>query len=166
MENKITIKSQLRKLSFLIIYMILFIFLFYFTYSIKYMSIVSLLLLGLFTFPTIYIHYNYYKNIRGEILIFENEKIIIKSSRNNSVIVINISDIINISVFMSGARISNIVNRNFAFENYYYYEIKSKNNEIIIINSLYNENLDLMFKKTYPFLKIEIIEVYYPLIKN
>ena len=65
---------------------------------------------------------------------------------------------------MSGTRMVILVNQNFMFEEYFYFEIISTDDKRFIINSLYHNDIDDIFKKKYPSLKIEAINAYYPLI--
>lgn len=165
MKFEITTYTHFKRLWFLIIYFILFIGVLYYTFNIKFMVVVCTLALGIFTFPTLYIHINYYKYLSGEILFLEETQIRIQSLKTNTVSAFNVSEINKVKLFMSGTRIANLVKKNFAFEDYYYYEIEFINKDKIIISSLYNENIDSIFKQKYPSIKIEVVNVYYPLIQ-
>lgn len=165
MKFEITTYTHFKRLCFLIIYFILFIGILDYTFSIKYMVVVCILALGIFTVPTLYIHTNYYKYMSGEILFLEETQIRIQSLKTNTVSVFNVSDINKVELFMSGTRITNLVKKNFAFEDYYYYEIEFINKDKIIISSLYSENIDSIFKQRYPSIKIEVVNIYYPLIQ-
>lgn len=165
MKFKITTYTHFKRLFFLVIYFIFFISILYYTFNIEFMAVICILALGIFTFPTLYIHINYYKYLSGEILFLEETQIRIESLKTNTVSTFNISDINKVNLFMSGTRIANLVKKNFVFENYYYYEIEFINKDKIIISSLYNENIDSIFKQKYPNIKLEVINVYYPLIQ-
>lgn len=127
------------------------------------MVVVCILALGIFTFPTLYIHINYFKYVKNKILFLEETYIKIQSLETNIITVFNLSDINNIKLFMSGTRIARIGSKVFAFEDYYYFEIEL-NNEKIIINSLYNNYIDDILKQKYPSIEIEVVNTYYPLI--
>lgn len=163
MKLEITTYNHFKRLWFLIIYFILFIGVLYYTFNIKYMVVVCILALGIFTFPTLYIHINYFKYVKNKILFLEETYIKIQSLETNIITVFNLSDINNIKLFMSGTRIARIGSKVFAFEDYYYFEIEL-NNEKIIINSLYNNYIDDILKQKYPSIEIEVVNTYYPLI--
>lgn len=65
-------------------------------------------------------------------------------------VVIPLENIKNVRLHISGARMAKLGIRSFIFEDYFYFEIKTNNNKKIIINSLYNNNLDDVFKKNIP----------------
>lgn len=164
MKFEITAYTHLKRLWLLIVYFILFFSTLYYTFNIKYMMLFCIVGLGIFTIPTLYIHMNYYKYVKDKVLFLEEEEIKIHSLDTNTITIFKISDIKKVKLFMSGSRIANLINKHFMFENYYYYEIELHNNDIVIINSLHDGDIDSILKKKYPFVEIEVINTYYPLI--
>ena len=155
---------HLKRLWFLSFYYIVFLSLLYFSSNVKYMTFICLLGLAIFTIPTIYIHINYYDYVKNQVVFLENNLIKIQSIDSESVSIISIENIKTVNLHMSGTRIAKIGSKNFMFENYFYFEIISTDDKRFIINSLYHNDIDDIFKKKYPSLKIETINAYYPLI--
>lgn len=155
---------HLKRLWFLSFYYILILSLLYFSSDVKYMTFFCLLALAIFTIPTIYIHINYYDYVKNQVVFLEDTLIKIQSIDSGSVSIISIENIKKVNLHMSGTRMVKLVNQNFMFEEYFYFEIISADNKRFIINSLYHNGIDDIFKKKYPSLKIETINAYYPLI--
>lgn len=157
---------HLKRLWFLSFYFILFFSLLYFSFDVKYMAIICLLMLGLFTIPTIFIHSNYYRYAKNQIVFLEDTLIKIQFIDSGSVSVIPLESIKIANLHMSGTKIAKMGSQNFMFENYFYFEIISIDDKRFIINSLYNNDIDDIFKKKYPSIKIETINAFYPLITD
>lgn len=157
---------HLKRLWFLSFYFILFFSLLYFFFDVKYMPIISLMMLGFFAIPTIYIHLNYYEYAKNQIVFLEDTLIKIQLIESGSVSIIPLESIKIVNLHMSGTKIAKMGSKNFMFEEYFYFEIISADDKRFIINSLYNNDIDDVFKKKYPSIKIETINAYYPLITD
>jgi len=166
MKLEINPYIHLKRLWFLSFYYIVFLSLLYFSSDVKYMTFICLLGLGVFTIPTIYIHINYYEFVKNQIVFLEDTLIRIQSIDNGSVSIIPLESIKIVNLYMSGTKIAKMGSQNFMFENYFYFEIISTDDKRFIINSLYNNDIDDIFKKKYPSIKIETINAFYPLITD
>src|SRR5690606_1468236 len=164
MKLEVTKYTHFRRLWLFSFYFILFLGFLYFSYDVKYMTIICLVMLSFFTIPIIYIHSNYYRYVKNQIVFLEDDVIKIQLADSSLEVVIPLENIKNVRLHISGARMAKLGIRSFIFEDYFYFEFKTNDNKKIIINSLYNNNLDDVFKKKYPSIKIEIINAYYPLI--
>lgn len=166
MKLELNVYIHLKRLWFLSIYYIVFVSLLYFSSDVKYMTFFCLLALGVFTIPTIYIHVNYYDYVKNQVVFLEETLIKIQLIDSGSVSIIPLESIKIVNLHMSGTRMVKLVNQNFMFEEYFYFEIISTDNKRFIINSLYNNDVDNIFKKKYPSIKIETINAFYPLITD
>ena len=164
MKLELNAYIHLKRLWFLSIYYIVFVSILYFSSDVKYMTFFCLLALAIFTIPTIYIHINYYDYVKNQVVFLEDTLIKIQSIDSGSVSIISVENIKTVNLHMSGTRMVKLVNQNFMFEEYFYFEIISTDDKRFIINSLYHNDIDDIFKKKYPSLKIEAINAYYPLI--
>jgi len=158
--------THLKRLWFLSFYYILILSLLYFSSNVKYMTFFCLLALAIFTIPTIYIHINYYDYVKNQVVFLEDTLIKIQSIDSGTVSILSIENIKTVNLHMSGTKIAKMASQNFMFENYFYFEIISTDNKRFIINSLYNDDIDDVFRKKYPSIKIETINAYYPLITD
>lgn len=166
MKLELNAYIHLKRLWFLSFYYIVFLSLIYFSSDVKYMTFICLLGLAIFTIPAIYIHVNYYDFVKNQVVFLEDTLIKIQSIDSGSVSIISIENIKTINLHMSGTRMVKLVNQNFMFEEYFYFEIISTDDKRFIINSLYNSDIDDILKKKYPSIKIETINAYYPLITD
>jgi len=157
---------HLKRLWFLSFYYILILSLLYFSSDVKYMTFFCLLALGVFTIPTIYIHLNYYEYAKNQMVFLEETLIKIQLIDSGSVSIIPLESIKIVNLHMSGTKIAKIGSKNFMFEEYFYFEIISTDDKRFIINSLYNNDIDNVFKKKYPSIKLETINAFYPLITD
>jgi len=157
---------HLKRLWFLSFYYILILCLLYFSSDVKYMTFFCLLALAIFTIPTIYIHLNYYEYAKNQIVFLEDTLIKIQLIESGSVSIIPLESIKIVNLHMSGTKIAKMGSKNFMFEEYFYFEIISADDKRFIVNSLYNNDIDDVFKKKYPSIKIETINAYYPLITD
>ncbi|SEH62143.1 hypothetical protein SAMN02927937_00539 [Paenimyroides aquimaris] len=164
MKLEVTKYTHFKRLWLLSFYFILFLGFLYFSYDVKYMAIICLLMLSFFTIPIIYIHSNYYRYVKNQIVFLEDDAIKIQLIDSGSVSIIPLESIKIVNLHMSGTKIAKMGSKNFMFEDYFYFEIISIDDKRFIINSLYNNDIDDIFKKKYPSIKIEIINIYYPLI--
>ena len=164
MKLELTKYTHFKRLWLLSFYFILFLGFLYFSYDVRYMTIICLVMLSFFTIPIIYIHSNYYRYVKNQIVFLEDDVIKIQLIDNSSEEVIPLENIKNVRLHISGPRMAKLGIRSFIFEDYFYFEIKTIDDKRIIINSLYNNNLDDIFKKKYPSIKIKTITAYYPLI--
>jgi len=116
----------------------------------------------LYLLPTVIIHANYFLRTKNNSFVIVENQITI--TYGDSTKVIDFSNIEKIELHMSANEIQQSGLRHFPFEGYHFARFFLKDDENFTITSLYSNNLNLLIKNNIKNVKIEIIEVFYPLI--
>lgn len=158
---KLSFWSHFQRLWILIIYCIVTLFCLWIFEFKQGMTIVSLLIAGALIVPTLIIHLNHYRFSKNRTVILLDN--MIKIDGNNINCIYNLSDISSITIYMSGARYSNLSIQSFPFENYFYCKIDSISNEPLILSSIFSDKLEELLKEKY---KVSFVRerTYYPYI--
>ena len=124
--------------------------------------IISILYLGGFLIPTIYLHLNYsaesknksFKIDAAGISITENgETIFYKESRINEIV-----------IYGTASKITNGDSGRSIFEHYFYAEIKLRE-ESLIITSLLSSKIDKVLSSNFKYVHVRKVKCFYPKIK-
>ena len=125
------------------------------------MFLFILVMAGVLIVPTLIVHLDHYKYCEERNIILLDDAI--KIEGKDTVVTISVSDITCITVYMSGARSSNLAIQSFPFENYYYCKVDTKSIGTVFLSSLFSDKLDKLLEERYkvPFVRER---KYYPVI--
>ncbi|MDQ1151206.1 hypothetical protein QE382_003190 [Sphingobacterium zeae] len=161
MVLKISLWSHFQRLWVLLIYCFLIFLLFWSVGFDMVILLLGFLMVGTLIVPTVIVHLNHYKYCAGRRVILLDDMIEIKGIDN--VLAVSVKDITCITVYMSGARYSNLAIQSFPFENYFYCKIDTLTSGPLFLPSLFSANLDKLLEGKYkvPFVRER---KYYPVI--
>lgn len=153
--------SHFQKLWILLIYCSIIIFLLWaFDFGLA-MMFLGIIIAGVLIIPTMIIHLNHYKYCEEKTVVLLDDMIRIEGT--DPIYVVEAKDIACVTVYMSGARYSNLSIQSFPFENYFYCRIDTKSKSSIYLSSLFSDELDKLLEDRYkvPFVRER---KYYPII--
>ena len=165
MVLKITLWNQLKLLSSLLVLTILYIGLLLYVeipFEKREILIFSLPYLILFFIPVAIIHLNYYIKSKG--IIYKIDATGITKIVKNKEEFIPISDIKEITFFMTPNRLLDSATRSFPFEDYYYVEITATDKKVLFISSFFSTQIDKILEVYFKELNIKKLKTIYPLI--
>ena len=167
MIQKITYWNQLKLLSSLLVLTILYIGLLLYVempFEKREILIFSLPYLILFFIPVAIIHLNYYINSKG--IIYKIDETGITKIVKNEEEFIPITNIKEITFFMTPNRILDSATRSFPFEDYYYAEIITTDKKVIFISCFFSTKIDKILEVNFKELNIKKLKTIYPFINN
>ena len=117
----------------------------------------------LYLAPTIVIHANHFIQSKDKSFIITDNQIKVKSGSSTKII--DFSSIVKIELHMTANEIQQSGLRHFPFEGYHFVRFFLSEEESFTISSLYSTNLNYIVKNSIKDVKIEIIKIFYPIIK-
>ncbi|MCW8309669.1 hypothetical protein K7A41_00340 [Sphingobacterium sp. InxBP1] len=161
MVLKISLCSHFQRLWLLLIYCFLIFLLFWSTGFDMVILMLGIVMVGTLIVPTVIVHLNHYKYCRGRRVVLLDDMIEIRGV--GSVLAVSVKEITCITVYMSGARYSNLAIQSFPFENYFYCKIDTVASDPLFLPGLFSDNLDKLLEVRYkvPFVRER---KYYPII--
>ncbi|MDO8316918.1 MAG: hypothetical protein Q7T12_05280 [Flavobacterium sp.] len=115
-----------------------------------------------FFIPVAIIHLNYYIHSTG--IIYKIDESGITKIVDNKEEFIPITEIKEITFFMTPNRLLDSATRSFPFEDYYYVQILTTDKKVIFINCLFSTKIDKILEVNFKELNIKKLKTIYPLI--
>lgn len=121
----------------------------------------GMFMVGVLIVPTLLVHLNHYKYCKSRTVILLDD--MIKVDGVDPLMSVNVGDITCITVYMSGARYSNLALQSFPFENYFYCKVDTTSQDSFFLSSLFSDKLDKLLEERYNVAFIRERK-YYPII--
>ena len=97
--------------------------------------------------PTLLIHLNHNKYCENRTIVLLQS--MIKIEGKHQITTIPINEIITITIYMSGARYSNLGTQSFPFESYFFCRIDTKLGDSYFLPSLFSDKIDKLLQERY-----------------
>lgn len=161
MVLKLSLWSHFQRLWILLIYFSMIYFLMWavdFDEGILYFGV---FMFGVLIVPSLLVHLNHYKYCRSRTVTLLGD--MIKVEAVDTVLSVDANDITCITVYMSGARSSNLAIQSFPFENYFYCKVDTTSQGSFFLSSLFSDKLVKLLEERYDVTFVRESK-YYPII--